>query len=466
MVTAKSHFYTRYSPLDGSEVGVVEFLDPAAVAGVLATARAAFTSWSQTTIESRGRVIRQAALAIESDREFLAQLVRRETGKPLQVALAEIGGAVEMGFLVASHGRHPSGYVLPSAVPGKHVRVERVPFGVALLIVTYNAPVPNYAWKIFPSLMAGNTVVLKPSPATALSANRFAKIMWAAGVPEDALQVVHGEGDVAGALLEAGPELVSFTGSYNTGQQVAEAAARVLAKTVVELGGSNPLIVCADANLDKAATTAIDSAFSNAGQRCASASRVIIEAGVYEEFRQIFLDKASKLSFGNADDVDVSTLVNAESVRNFEDYLARASEADGVITRLGTFAGNSATGHCVAQPAVIEGLDASQAIAAEEFFGPATRFFPFGSENEALDIANSSPYALTAAVWTEDVSRAERMVRTLNAGVVSINGPTHGAEINMPFGGAKNSGNGTRDAGVFSVDEYSDTRVVSTFFGV
>lgn len=456
--------FTRLSPLDGSPVGSVEFSTPASVGDTIAVARRAFESWSKTTIENRGRMIRGAALALEEDRDSLAEIVRRETGKPLSVALAEISGAVEMGFLVASHGRHPLGYVLPSAVPGKQIRVERVPFGVAVLIVTYNAPIPNYAWKVFPSLMAGNTVVLKPSPATALSANRFAEVMWASGVPREVLQVVHGEGDVAAALIEAGPQLVSFTGSFGTGQKVAEAGARVLAKTVLELGGSNPLIVCADANLEKAAATALDSAYSNAGQRCASASRVVIDASVYDAFRETFLDKAATLRFGNAQDVDVSTLVSEESVADFEQYLARASEAGARVTRLGRATNGPLESSCVAQPALIEGLEPGEPMAAEEFFGPATRFFSFESEDEALRIANSSDYGLTAAVWTEDISRAERILSSLDAGVVSINGPTHGAEINMPFGGSKNSGNGTRDAGVFSIEEYSDTRVVSTFF--
>ena len=410
--------------------------------------------------------MRAAAQALEQDVEAFARLVRAETGKTLPLARAEISGAVEMGFLVSSHGRHPTGYVLPSAREGKNIRVERVPFGVAVLIVTYNAPLPNYVWKVFPALMAGNCVVLKPSPTTALSANRFAQMMWDAGVPQDALQVVHGEGDVASALIAAGPELVSFTGSHRTGQMVVEAGARVLAKTIVELGGSNPLIVCADADLDAAAATAVDSAYSNAGQRCASASRVIIEQSVYDEFRQLFVEKASKLRYGNADDVDVSTLIDEDSVKGFEDYVGRTISQKASATRLGKPANAEVASSCVAQPALLEGLPHDSPISSEEFFGPATRFFSFKSDDEALIIANSSDYGLTGAIWTRNVARAEKMLARLDAGVVSINGPTHGAEINMPFGGSKNSGNGTRDAGVFSIDEYSDTRVVSTFFEV
>jgi aldehyde dehydrogenase (NAD+) len=313
--------------------------------------------------------------------------------------------------------------------------------------------------------MAGNSVILKPSPTTALSANLFAEVLWDCGVPQDAFQVIHGEGEIAAAIIEGGVDLVSFTGSYATGVKVVEATARTLAKTIIELGGSNPFIVCADADLDKAAEVAVDSAFSNAGQRCSSASRVIIEDSVYSSFRELFVEKANRLSFGMSPEVDVSTLINPESVAAFEGFLGNVEEAGGSILRLGTAVSEQREGGCVAQPALIEGLGIAHELASEEFFGPATRFFSFTSDDEAAAAANSTEYGLTAAVWSRDIPRAERIVRALEAGVISINGPTHGAEINMPFGGVKNSGNGSRDAGVYSIDQYSDTRVVSTFFG-
>jgi acyl-CoA reductase-like NAD-dependent aldehyde dehydrogenase len=464
MVTSQS--FTRHSPLDGSALAGVEFTPPEKAAEVLQIARQAFVSWSQTTIESRGRILRKAAALLEERAQPLAEVIRQETGKTISAGLGEISGAVEMGYLVASHGRHPSGYTLPSAIPHRHIRVERIPVGVALLIVTYNAPIPNYAWKTFPALMAGNTAILKPSPTTPHSARKFVEILWEAGVPQDALQLVLGNGDIASALIDGGADLVSFTGSYSTGQKVVQASAVTLAKTVIELGGSNPLIVCADANLEKAADVAVDSAFSNAGQRCSSASRIVVEDSIYQKFRDLFVEKANALKWGADPDANVSTLIDSQSVVAFEEYLEAARKAGATVHRLGSSGGQSPPEACLAQPALVEGLDVTSEIATAEFFGPATRFFSFSTDEEAVSLANDSEYGLTAAVWSSDIARAERMVSRIEAGVISINGPTHGAEINMPFGGVKHSGNGSRDAGVYAIDQYSDVHVVSTFFGV
>ena len=461
----KARVHTWMSPLDGTDVASVTITEPSDIPGVVARARQAFPSWSSTTLESRGRIIRRAAHILESRSEELAHIVRRETGKPHGAALGEVSAAVEMGYLVASHGRHESGQLLPSAVPGRQVRVQRMPRGVAALIVTYNAPIPNFAWKVFPAVMAGNTAILKPSPANPQSAETFREILREAGVPDDVLQVVHGEGDTAAALIDSGVELVSFTGSYPTGQKVVEASAKTLAKTIVELGGANPIIVCADADLDRAADVVLDSAFSNAGQRCSSGSRIIIEDSVYDSFRERLLAKAGAVSWGTEDDVLVSTLIDHTSVEHFEVFLNDASEAGALVHRVGKLAGTPHKDACLAQPALVENLPIGHPLGMAEFFGPATRLFRFVGDEEAITMANTSEYGLTAAVWSSHISRAEAIVSSLQAGVININGPTHGAEVNMPFGGVKHSGNGSRDAGIHAIDQYSDVQVVSTFFG-
>lgn len=462
MKSVTQHYWV--SPLDGEKIGPVPLTTPEGVPSFVSRARSAFPKWSARTLESRGKIIRRAAQLLEEHATELADLVRRETGKPSGASLGEVSGAVEMGYLVASHGRHEYGSLLPSAVPGRHVRVQRVPRGVAALVVTYNAPLPNFAWKAFPALMAGNTAILKPSPANPMSALRFAELLHEAGVPDDVFQVIHGGGDTAEALIKSGVELVSFTGSYSTGLLVMAEAAQTLAKTVIELGGANPLIVCEDANLESAAEAVIDSAFSNAGQRCSSASRVIIQQSVYARFREILFTKAAKVTWGISSDALVSTLVDATSVETFESYLAEVQQSGGRVERVGVAHGGNQKA-CLAQPAIIEGLDSNHPLGKAEFFGPATRLFSFSDDSDALRIANSSEYGLTAAVWSRDISRAEKLVGGIQAGVVNINGPTHGAEVNMPFGGMKHSGNGSRDAGIHAIDQYSDVQVVSTFFG-
>lgn len=457
--------HTWFSPLDGTEVASVPVTTPAQVPAVVARAREAFTSWSSTTLESRGRIIRTVAQILERRSDELAEIVRRETGKPLGASLGEIGGAVEMGYLVSSQGRHEMGSLLPSAIPGRQVRVQRMPLGVAALIVTYNAPFPNYAWKTFPALMAGNAAILKPSPATPLSSTVFAEILRDGGVPEGVFQVIHGAGETAAALIDAGVELVSFTGSYPTGQKVVEASAKTLAKTVIELGGANPLIVCDDADLSAAVDVVIDSAFSNAGQRCSSASRVIVHEGVYDDFVTRLMTAAESMTWGTEPDVLVSTLVDPKSVEAFDTYLSDAELAGAIVDRVGTLTGTPISGACLVRPAIIQNLAIDSELGMAEFFGPATRLFQFSSDEDAIRMANASDYGLTAAVWSRDIARAERIVERLEAGVININGPTHGAEINMPFGGVKHSGNGSRDAGIHSIDQYSDIKVVSTFLG-
>lgn len=455
--------FDKVSPLTGEVLGSYPLTSREDARAAIVAARGAYASWKMTTIESRGRLVRAAARALEDNIEALAELVRHETGKPLADSKAEIGGAIEMGYMLAAHGRFPMGKVLPSAVPLRQARVQRVPLGVAALIITYNAPIPNFAWKIFPALMAGNTVVVKPSPHTPASAEAFVKILHDVGVPQDVLRVVHGDGNAAAGLIDGGAELVSFTGSYPTGLLVLEAAAKTLAKTVIELGGSNPLLVFADAKVDKAAATAKDSAFSNAGQRCASASRVIVENSVMDDFLSAVAAESAPLIVGTANEANVGTLIDAQSARAFESFLEQCSAAGAAVIRYGTLSESADT---VVLPAVVTGLDPRSELGNKEVFGPVMRVFGFSSEAEAIELANATEFGLTAAVWSSDIATAERVVSHIAAGVININGPTHGAEVNFPFGGLKHSGNGSRDAGVEAIDAYSDVQVVSTFYGV
>jgi len=464
MVTSDSGF-VKISPLNNAPMGDVNSASSEHIHSVVAVARQAFEGWRNTPIEQRGRIIRRASQDLEERADEVAALVREETGKPTLTSLGEVAAASEMGFLISSLGRHPYGTLVPSAVANRQIRVERIPLGVAALIVSYNTPLPNYAWKVFPALMAGNTAILKPSPHTPLSAQLFFEILHDAGIPRDVFHIVQGGAEVAQTLISAGVDLVSFTGSYGAGYEVAQSAAQTLTKTILELGGSNPMIVCADSDLDKAAAAALDSAFSNAGQRCASASRLLIEDSIYEEFRRALVHQANKLVWGTDDTVDVSTLIDTDSADAHRDFLRQCERSGALVTLVGAPDPSGESSAASVQPALIEGLDPRSALATREIFAPATRLFRFSSAEEAIDIANSSEFGLTAAVWSSNIAMAERIVAKLQAGVVNINGPTHGAEINIPFGGLKNSGNGTRDAGVNAVDQYSEVHVVSTFFG-
>ena len=458
--------WDKVSPLTGASIGMVEEASPAEVATMIASARGAQASWDQLGLTARAKIIRNAAQQLAAEADELVRLVREETGKQSSLARGELTAAVEMAEMMASHGRFASGALFPSAIPGRQIRVERVPHGVAALIVSFNTPLPNYAWKVFPALMAGNSAILKPSPHTPFSAQLFVDILHRAGVPLDALHIAQGGADTAQALVTRDVDLVSFTGGSEAGQAVSLAVAGSLKKLILELGGSNPMIVCDNADISLAVSTALQSAYSNAGQRCAAGSRILVDHKVYESFRDEFFRQMESWSWGTEDNVSVSTLVDATAAEKVESYL-QACETDGaVVHRLGKQDADGPSSPALVRPALVEGLDGASDLGLQEVFAPVARLVAFATEDEAIEMASASPYGLTAAVWSQDIRRAERIISSLPVGVASINGPTHGAEINIPFGGMKSSGNGTRDAGAHAIDEYSQLRAVSTFFEV
>src|SRR3954470_23886471 len=287
---ASGRWSAKTRPADGALGWRVAGSGDSDVEAAVAAARAAQPAWAAETAVERGRLVRELALALQDAREEAAELVVAETGKPLELALGEVDAAVEMGFFVAGEGRRLYGRTTTSAMPHRTVLAIRQPVGVAALIVSFNTPLPNYAWKAFPALVCGNTSVLKPSEHTPLSAALFCEVCSEAGVPPGALNLVHGLGEEVGPSLldNAAVDLVSFTGSAETGRSIQERAGRRLAKVVLELGGKNALVVCDDADLDRAVEWSLASAFSNAGQRCAAASRIVVFDSVYDRFRERF----------------------------------------------------------------------------------------------------------------------------------------------------------------------------------
>jgi len=456
--------WNKFSPLDGASLGVVDAATPSEVSAMIKRARNAQIPWHKLGLTARGKIIRHAAQELAAETDAFVKLVREETGKQSSLAHGELMAAIEMAEMMASYGRFASGTLFPSAIPGRQIRVERVPHGAAALIVSFNTPLPNYAWKVFPALMAGNSAILKPSPHTPFSAQLFVDVLHRSGVPSDVLQIAQGGAETAQALVTGDVDLVSFTGGFDAGVAVSKATAGSLKKVILELGGSNPLIVFEDADIPQAVATALQSAYSNAGQRCAAGSRILVEEKVYELFRAELLQQIDSWTWGTSDDVSVSTLIDTASAEKAEAYLADCEAIGAVVLRLGKSVGSDTSSTALVQPALVEGLDPKSDLGLQEIFAPVARLFSFSTEQQAIEITAASPYGLTAAVWTKGINRAERIVGALPAGVVSINGPTHGAEINIPFGGMKNSGNGTRDAGVQAIEEYSQVRTVSTFF--
>jgi aldehyde dehydrogenase (NAD+) len=422
------------------------------VADAVAAAVAAQPEWAERTPVARGDVVRELALLLRERREEASAIVAEETGKPLSLALGETDAAVEMGLFVAGEGRRSYGRTTTASMPHRTVLTVRQPLGVAALLMSFNTPLPNVAWKAFPAIFCGNAGVVKPSEHTPASASFFAELALEAGVPPGVLNVVHGLGAEAGAALVDHPDvdLVSFTGSAATGRAINEAAARRLTKTCLELGGKNALVVCDDADLDRAVEWVLASAFSNAGQRCASASRIVVFEAVYDTFRERLLRGLAS--------VESQPVISRESMERILEAIGRARESGAAVLAGGVRLDRP--GWHVA-PTVVEDAALDAEISRLELFGPVTVLYRVAGLDEALAVVNDSPYGLTAAIHTASVHRALRFAERVQAGVVVVNAGTHGSEPHMGFGGVKDSGTGWREAGIEALDVYSELKVVN-----
>jgi aldehyde dehydrogenase (NAD+) len=374
-------------------------------------------------------------------------------------ARAETDGAIELGYFIAGEGRRFYGKTIPSATPNRQAMTLRQPLGVAGLIIAANTPIANVAWKVFPALLCGNAAVLKGSEDSPQTALVFARLAAEAGLPPGVLDVVHGLGPEAGQPLveDERVAVVSFTGSTAVGRMIARVAGERLAKVCLELGGKNPLVVCDDANLGKAAQAAALSAFSNAGQRCAAGARRIVFDAVYERFRDLLVEKASAQKVGPTDDDDFGPVINERQLANMLAAVARAREAGATVVTGGEQL--ERPGFYI-PPTIVEDVAPDAELSRTELFGPITTLHRVADFEEALAVANASPYALTAAIWTNSIHRGHEFLRRVVAGGVQVNGPTYGFEPHVPFGGLRNSGTGWREPGTEALDVYSDWKTV------
>jgi aldehyde dehydrogenase (NAD+) len=419
----------------------------------VAAARAAQPSWAAQTAVERGNVVRAIAELLRERRTEASELVAGETGKGLALAQGETDASVEMGLFVAGEGRRSYGRTMTASMPSRTVFTLRRPVGVAALLISFNTPLPNVAWKAFPSIFCGNAAVLKPSEHAPLSALWFGKLCLEAGLPPGVLNVLQGHGPEAGAALVDDPrvDLVSFTGSAATGRRIAETTGRRLAKTVMELGGKNALIVCDDADLDRAVEWSLASAFSNAGQRCAAASRLIVFDAVHDAFVERLLAGIDRLE-------DVGPVISEASMERILAAVAGARGAGATVLRGGTRVGEA--GWHVA-PTLVTDVAVDAPLSCDELFGPVAALYRVADFDAAVSLANDSPYGLTAAIHTGSVHRAILFAERVSAGVVVVNAGTHGSEPHMGFGGVKASGTGWKEAGVEALDVYSEMQYVN-----
>lgn len=459
--------FVKRAPATGLALAEVARSRAVDVTAAIEAARRAQPAWAEATVVSRGDRLRAIALGLRDRQDEVARLVAEETGKSMKDARGETSAAIEMGMFIAGEGRRFYGRTTTSAIPNKAALTVRQPLGVAGLIIAANTPIANVAWKVFPALLCGNAAVLKPAEDTPLSAWAFARIASQAGLPAGLLNVVHGFGEEAGApLVESRDvDVISFTGSTAVGRYIAQAAGARLTKVCLELGGKNPLVVCDDADLDVAVEAAVLSAFSNAGQRCAAGSRLIVFDAVYERFRERLLARVAKLRVGTGDDDDFGPVINEAQL---EGMLSAVEAARGrgvtVLTGGKRLTGPGYDAGYFMAPTLLEHAAADADISRTELFGPISVLYRVGDFEEALALANDSPYGLTASIHTDSVNRGMTFLDKVRSGVAVVNGATFGSEPHLPFGGLRDSGTGWREAGTEALDVYSDWKTIYVNF--
>lgn len=424
----------------------------------------AFPSWSGLTPIRRGQVLADIVIVMRRRADELADCIALETGKPPRDAKGEVSGAILQGEYFAGEGMRLYGRSLTSSTPGKYSHTVRQPRGIAGLIVPANTPIANITWKTFPALICGNTVVLKAAEDSPRIALLFAELIKEAGIPDGVFNVIQGRGQLAGATLvnDARVSIISFTGSTNVGKWIAEIAGKRLARISLELGGKNPFVVCDDADLDQAVYWASLSAFSNAGQRCAAGSRIIVFRHVYEAFRNKLVAKAQSLKLGVSAGCDLGPVINKRQQQSILAAIETAITEGGSILCGGATPSDTelASGYYI-QPTIIEGLPTSAELCYKEVFGPVATLHVVENIDEALQLANATEYGLTAAIHTCSVDRAMWFAQRVKAGAANVNIGTFGSEPHMPFGGFGASGNGTREPGVEALDVYSELKTIS-----
>jgi len=457
-------FFPKMNPASGEVLTFVARGDRRDVEKALKAAERGFSAWSVMAVVKRAEILRDAVLQMRERKDELAEIVAQEFGKSKKISLGEVDAAIECGFFFAGEGRRFFGEVLPTAVPNRSVKMIREPVGIGALITPFNNPVAGVAWKIFPALLCGNVVILKSHEYTPYVAVWYAKVFKEAGLPMGVISVLQGTGSEVGAPLVADSRIafVSLTGSAATGQKIIRATANRLAKVSVEAGGKNPFVVCDDADLEKAATIAVSAAFVDAGQRCAAASRIIVFDKVYEKFKKFFLQKVSALKVGIADTDDYGAIISEKRLKEILNTIRRAQKRRVVILT----GGNRLTGEEYKKgyfmaPTVLERVSPKDEISQKELFGPVVALYRVKNLDEAIRLSNDSQYKLSGVIHTSSIHRAEEFVRRYRAGVVRVNGPTHGSEPHMPFGGMGISGNGWREPGTNALEFYSDWKQVS-----
>ncbi len=460
-----SRVFENRNPADANDlIGV--FADSAeedARAAVDAAA-SAYKTWRLVPAPQRGEILYRLGEILRDRKEEYSRAMTREMGKVLKETRGDVQEAIDMAFLMGGEGRRLHGQTTHSELPDKFAMSVRSPIGICAFITPWNFPMAIPAWKTTAALVCGNTVVLKPATDTPLSSLHFAEALRDAGLPKGVFNVVTGSGSRVGMPLLRDPrvKVVSFTGSTSVGRTINEACAPDFKHVHLEMGGKNPIIVMDDANLELAVDGAIWGAFGTSGQRCTASSRLLVHRNVLARFTEMLAERARALRVGNGLDesIEMGPSINQSQMETVLEYI-EIGKAEGAKLVAG---GSRLTSPAHANGWFVEPTvfvaERTHRVATEEIFGPVTAIVPIGSLQEAIEVANESPYGLSSAIFTQDVNKAFVAMRDLEAGIFYVNLPTIGAETHLPFGGCKQTGNGHREAGLAALDVFSEWKSV------
>jgi aldehyde dehydrogenase (NAD+) len=462
---ASGETFDSTSPADGELIGVFPRSAAGDVDRAVAAAKAAYAEWRLVPAPKRGEILFRFAQLLVEQKAELTELMTHEMGKVKAEAGGDVQEAIDMSYYMGGEGRRLFGQTTPSELRDKFQMSIRMPIGVIGVITPWNFPIAIPSWKIAPALVAGNTVVFKPASDTPALGRRFVELLHEAGVPSGVVNVVHGGGGAVGDRLVRHPDVpvISLTGSRETGVKVLEAAAGGLKHVHLELGGKNAIIVMDDADLELAVDGIVWSAFGTSGQRCTAASRVIVHESVYDTLALRLVERAEalRLGFGWEDSTDVGPVINGGALEKIHSYTQIGIDEGAKLLTGGEIAseGDLANGFYY-RPTIFGDVDPDMRIAQEEIFGPTLSLISVKDEAEAVRVSNGIRYGLSSSIFTRDVNRAFRAMRDLEAGITYVNAGTIGAEVHLPFGGVKETGNGHREAGQAALDVFTEWKSV------
>jgi acyl-CoA reductase-like NAD-dependent aldehyde dehydrogenase len=455
--------FDTINPANEEVLAQIHAADVADVEAAVQAATNAFHSWRLTPAPLRGELLFKVGDLLKQKKEELARLLTQDMGKVIAEARGDVQEAIDMAYYMGGEGRRLLGYTAPVEMPNKFGMAVRDPSGVVGIITPWNFPIAVPSWKIFPALIAGNTIIWKPSPETPAISAAFVKVFEEAGIPAGVFNLLLAPGaNVAKALVShPGVRVLSFTGSTTTGRAIAEAAGKLNKKVSLEMGGKNAIIVLDDANLELVTDATLWAAFGTTGQRCTAASRLIVQKGIAPKLKESLLARTQKLTLGNGLDpnVEVGPVINKPALDRIHNYVQIGQKEGARVLTGAQIADVNGKGFFYA-PTLFDGVRPGSTLEREEIFGPVLSIIEVNSLEEAIEVNNHSQYGLSTSIFTQDVNRAFTAMRDIFTGLVYINHGTTGAEIQFPFGGVRGTGNGHREAGQAALELFTEWKSI------